>query len=254
MDTNEQSKSISRRNFLAGLGATAGAIGLSTLMTGCNDEKKAAAISLSHGNSSDLFPVYENGEYQKKDFSHLTKNPDLGLTPENISHHLGLYEKYVDKVNKSEKQMAQNDIDEFSMKNLAFSLNGMALHDIYFSNMTTEKTKMSAALTKAIEGTFGSYSTYYQNLTDLAMKVKGWSITGLNLLNGKIYNYAEDTHSSNFPIYVMPIMVLDIYDHAWVKQFGETEAAKRAYIEVFSKIIDWDLVSQRYDAMQIMYK
>lgn len=249
----EKPQAISRRKFLAGLGVTAGAIGLSTLSSCSSSEKKHGVIDLAHGNDTELFPVYKNGAYLTKDFSYLTKNPNLGLTPENISHHLGLYSAYVEKVNKSEEMMARNEVDDFSMKNLAFSLNGMALHDIYFSNMTTEPSKRSAALEKAIENTFGSFENYYANLVDTAMLVQGWSITGLNLLNGKIYNYAEDTHSSNFPNYVMPIMVLDVYDHAWVKQFGSSDEAKREYINVFTKTINWDLVSRRYDAITTLY-
>ena len=60
-------------------------------------------------------------------------------------------------------------------------------------------------------------------------------------------------HSGNFPNYVMPILALDVYDHAWVKQFGDSDKAKREYINVFSKIINWDLVSRRYDAITSLY-
>ena len=248
----EKPQALSRRQFLTGLGVTAAAVGLSTL-TSCASEKKHSAIDLVHGNDVDLFPIYKDGHYIAKDFSALTKNPNLGLSPENISNHLGLYAAYVEKVNKSELMMAKNSVDDFSMKNLAFSLNGMALHDLYFSNMTIDATKRSAALDKAIEKTYGSFDTYYANLVDTAMQVKGWSITGLNLLNGKIFNYGEDTYSSNFPAYIMPILALDVYDHAWVEQFGSSVEAKREYINVFEKTINWDLVSRRYDATTAIY-
>jgi len=238
---------LSRRDFLASIGVGASALGLGLLSSACTSSKKA--ISLSNGNNQDLFPVYDGKQYAKKDFNYLTKNDKLGLSATMIDNHLGLYSKYVDKVNQAETMMSKNEINEFSLKELAFSLNGMALHDIYFSNMSTEASKKSAALNKAIEGTYGSFDNYYQNIIDIAMKVKGWSITGLNLLNGKIFNYGEDTHSSNFPNYVMPIMVLDVYDHAYTIDFGESDDGKAKYIEVFSKIINWDLVSRRYDAM-----
>ncbi len=243
---------LSRRQFLSGLGVTAAALGLSTL-TACTEEKKHNAISLAHGNDKELFPIYQDGKYVAKDFTALTKIPNLGLSPENISAHLALYTAYVDKVNKAEAMMAKNEVDDFSMKNLAFSLNGMALHDVYFANMTTEATKQSTALKAAIDKTFGSFDNYYANLVDTAMLVKGWSITALNLLNGKLFNYAQDTHSSNYPAYVMPILVLDVYDHAWLDQFGSGDEAKREYISVFGKIINWDLVSRRLDAVTKLY-
>lgn len=246
----DKDKAISRRQFLTSLGVTAGAIGLSTL-TACSNEKKHSAISLTHGNDIDLFPIYENGQYIAKDFSYLANNTNLGLTAENINHHIGLYQGYVKKVNFAEKKMAENFTKPFAVRNLAFALNGMALHDIYFANMSTEQSKRSNALTNAIENTFGNFDTYYSNLVDTAMQVKGWSLTGINLLNGMIFNYAENNHSGNYPAYFMPILALDVYDHAWVKQFGEDDKAKKMYIDVFTKIINWDLVSRRFDAISM---
>ncbi len=139
----EKKQALSRRDFFAVCGAGMAALGLSGLSACSNSQSKTKALSISHGNDSELFPVYANSQYQVKDFSYLTKMPNLGLSAENISNHLGLYKAYVEKVNKAEIMMANNEIDEFSMKNLAFSLNGMALHDIYFSNMSTENTKVS---------------------------------------------------------------------------------------------------------------
>ncbi len=246
MDTHK----IDRRTFLAGLGVTAAAVGL-TGLTACAPAVKAKALSLSHGNDSSLFPVYDGTKYTKKDFSALTKNDKLGLSAENIQAHLGLYEGYITKVNAAEAEMRAGDINETSMKNLAFALNGMALHDIYFSNMTTSKTNRSGALNKAIEASYGSFDKYFTNLTGIADQVTGWSVTALNLLNGKVLNYGLADHSANFPNFVMPILALDVYEHAYLIDFGKE--GKPKYIEVFSGIIDWDLVSRRYDAMTTLF-
>jgi Fe-Mn family superoxide dismutase len=246
MDT----KQIDRRTFLTGLGVSAAALGLSSL-TACLPAAKAKALSLSHGNDANLFPVYDGTKYTKKDFTALTKNDKLGLSAENIQAHLGLYEGYITKVNLAETEMRSGNINEASIKNLAFALNGMALHDIYFSNMSTAETKRSKALNKAIEASYGSFDKYFTNLTSIADQVTGWSITALNLLNGKILNYGLADHSANFPNFIVPILALDVYEHAYVIDFSKEGKAK--YIEVFSGIIDWDLVSRRYDAMTVMF-
>jgi Fe-Mn family superoxide dismutase len=254
---------MDRRNFLrnsyiAGVGA-----GLTGVLASCNVEKnvvdttnsaKAGAGKLKQGldsafkgkfNNADLYPVYKDGAYIVKDFSHLLKQ-ELPIAKDTLEHHLGLYKAYVEKVNKSETMMANNEIDEFSVKNLAFSLNGMVLHDIYFHNINQTKSDMSAGLKNKILETFGTMDVYYQNLKDTAMKVEGWSITSLNLLNGKIFNYAEDHHSSNFPAFIVPIMALDVYDHAYTN-YESSPAGKAAYINDYIGLIDWDLVSRRYD-------
>jgi Fe-Mn family superoxide dismutase len=246
-----ETKKIDRRTFLAGLGVTAAAFGLNAccpmISKTCHNK-----LDLVHGNDKSLYPLYDGEKYIAKDFNHLTQNDALGLSPAMISHHLGLYGKYVDKVNQSEAEMRAGNITEFGLKNLAFSLNGMALHDIYFSNMSTEKNKASKALSKAIETSYGSFDSYYRNLTELAGQVEGWSITALNLLNGKLINYATADHSANFPNFVMPILALDVYEHAYEMDFGLE--GKEQYINLFSAIINWDLVSRRYDALMMQFK
>ena len=235
-------KEVTRRDFF-GLAASAG-LGLSMagILTGCNDTKVKSLDMAA------LYPVYKDGVYVEKNFLHLINKPGLGLSGAIVQNHLGLYHNYVENVNRAEREMATGNINEFSMKHLAFSLNGMALHDIYFSNMTTEKTERSHALNDAINDTFGSFDKYMNNLSELAMKVDGWSITAYNLLNGKLFNYALPNHSANFPNFVIPILALDVYEHAYVADFKKE--GKIGYINTFKKIINWDLVSKRYEALK----
>ncbi len=199
-----------------------------------------------------LYPEYKNGAYLLKDFSHLVKDSSkIGLSKAILENHLGLYKGYVDKVNAAEKYFTSytaGELDANHLKNLAFALNGMALHDIYFSNMNSDNGKRSRALTKAIDRDFGSFDNYIKNLSNIARQVKGWSLTCVNLLNGRLVNYGLNTHSDNFPNFVVPILALDVYEHAYDKDFGVTTAGKDKYLEIFMRVIDWDLVSRRFAA------
>lgn len=254
----DQNQSVDRRKFLSTLGLGAVAVTGAALSSGCSSSSNplnslGVNVSISDGNSEDLYPIYKDGEYQIKDFSHLLRDKNLGLSAKILDNHLGLYKNYVKKVNAAEVNMQKGIVDEPSLKNLAFSLNGMALHDIYFTNMNSENKKRSAALEKAIKESFGSFETYFKNLTDIAKQVEGWSITGVNLLNGKILNYGENNHSSNFPNYVMPILALDVYKHAYEMDFGDSADGKNKYIEVFERIIDWEVVSVRFDKLRLTF-
>lgn len=245
----ETNTKFNRRAFLMAAGAT----GMGTLLAACNQNKDLSAKSamltgIGREGDQDLYPIYNGEKYIAKDFSALTKNTELGLSPEIIEHHLGLYQNYIAKVNQAEQYMrnyTRGEINADSLKNLAFSLNGMALHDIYFSNMTTETTKRSRSLNHAIESSYGSVKNYIKNLTNIARQVKGWSLSCVNLLNGEIINYGLDDHSANFPNFVVPILALDVYEHAYVADFGKDGINK--YIKIFKNTIDWDLVSRRYD-------
>jgi Fe-Mn family superoxide dismutase len=241
--------SIDRRKFLTGVGLSTAAL-ISGIGTGCSKVSNPFSKKIKIGDEStdNLYPIYKDGQYQVKDFSRLLGDENLGLSKANIENHLGLYKKYVLKVNAAEKNLKEGFVDDATLKNLAFSLNGMALHDIYFTNMNSEKSKPSKALKKAIEKSFGSFDAYMKNLIAIASKVDGWSITGINLLNGQILNYGEDTHSSNFPNYVLPILALDVYEHAYTIDFGSE--GKNKYLGIYPNIIDWDVVSLRFDTLK----
>jgi Fe-Mn family superoxide dismutase len=235
---------ISRREFLVSLASTTGL----AIFGGIGSIQGASSkpIKLDYSKHSELYPVHDGTQYLVKDFSHLLNNKNLGLSPAMIENHLGLYRGYVEKVNNAEKQILAGDLNETAMKHLAFSLNGMALHDIYFSNMSTDSSKRSKALNQAIDESFGSFEKYFSNLNAIAGKMPGWSITALNLLNGKLINYGVSDHSANFPNFVIPILALDVYEHAYTMDFGTD--GKPRYLDVFGKIIDWDMVSRRYSA------
>lgn len=235
-------KEMTRRDFFGAAAVSGLGLGLAGLLTACNDTK------VKSFDMAELYPVYRDGVYLEKDFSYLIGKPNLGIDADIIENHLGLYSNYVKNVNKAEAEMAAGEVNDFTMKHLAFSLNGMALHDIYFSNMTTEETKRSFALNDAINGTFGSFDKYMENLTELAMQVDGWSVTAFNLLNGRLFNYVLKHHSDNFPNFVIPILALDVYEHAYLAQFSKE--GKSEYIKAFRKIINWDLVSKRLEAVQ----
>ncbi len=235
----------SRRDFLKlalGIGAVA------TL------QAKPAQASLSrifkNIDDADLYPIYDVSKYSKKNFLHLLKDSEnLGLSRANLENHLGLYSGYVDKVNQAEAEMRAGKITDFGMKHLAFSLNGMVLHDIYFSNMVSDTSKRSGRLTKAIEASYGGFDAYFKNLIDIANNVEGWALTCVNLLNGQIINYGIADHSANYPAFVVPILAVDVYAHAYELDFTKTPEGKSKYLGIFKETINWDLVSERYDAV-----
>lgn len=244
-----EEKKINRRKFLAGLGIGTTAIVGSSISSACSQLQIGGGIDhmikISKDSTKDLYPIFDGSKYIAKDFTSLTTDKNLGLSKANLENHFGLYKKYIAKVNEAEEKIKKGIIDEFTMKNLAFSLNGMALHDVYFSNMSSQAGSKSKALVKAIEDSYGSFDAYLHNLCDIAGQVKGWAITAVNLLNGKIINYGVNDHSSNFPNYILPILTFDVYEHAYEIDFQK--AGKMEYVKLFPQIINWDIVSRRYD-------
>ena len=70
----------------------------------------------------------------------------------------------------------------------------------------------------------------------------------LSLYDGKLHNYCLDAHNDKVPVNALPLLVMDVYEHAYFMDYG----AKRApYIEVFLKNINWAVCSKRLDKVNL---
>lgn len=176
-----------------------------------------------------------------------------GLSNSQIDQHKTLYEGYVKKWNEIEK-----DLDLVDRKNVAgityskfrslkiaetFARNGSILHELYFGNLGkgTKPGKKTKALMTEL---FGSWEDFINDATDCALCARGWVLTCYNLEDGNITNYVLDAHNETVPVLAIPLLVIDVYEHAYMIDFG----IKRAdYIKVLWENINWDVVEERID-------
>jgi Fe-Mn family superoxide dismutase len=60
--------------------------------------------------------------------------------------------------------------------------------------------------------------------------------------NGNIINFWINEHDTAHPAGCTPLLVLDVFEHAYIRDYG----LKRAdYIEAFFKNINWSVVESR---------
>ncbi|MBI1910742.1 MAG: superoxide dismutase [Deltaproteobacteria bacterium] len=193
---------------------------------------------------------------------HQPKKFDLkleGISDQQISNHRDiLYVGYVNKLNEIEER--QRSVD-FSKANQTFSdlrsvktdetfaLNGVVLHELYFENLMGGKgTKPSGKLSDLIAKEFGSFDKWTEQFKACGMAARGWVIMALNIYDGKIHNYCLDAHNDKVPFNVIPILIMDVYEHAYFLDFG---AKRQPYIDAFFKNINWNACSQRLERINI---
>jgi len=184
-----------------------------------------------------------------------------GLSANQLQQHYKLYEGYVKKLNTITQQIATLTPEQLSDANgtfhpyrellveQSFALNGVVLHELYFGNLgvSSEAAKASAktpsgVLKNLLVKRFGSWENYMAHLMATGKSARGWAITGFNLRDGQIHNYALDAHHLGMPAFVMPLLVLDVYEHAYLIDFGTN---RQAYLDVFARNLDWGVVEQR---------
>ncbi len=191
--------------------------------------------------------------YEPKKFDSLLGTP--GFSDILLKNHFTLYEGYVTNVNKlseslrkaiDENKLASPEVTELKRR-FGWEWNGMRLHELYFGNMTresrlkTEDSKLKTALTEQ----FDSYENWLKDFKATGtMRGIGWTILYRDPSDGRLFNEWVNEHDMGHLAGLTPLLVLDVFEHAYVTDYG----LKRAdYIEAFLKAIDWAGVEKRFE-------
>lgn len=170
-------------------------------------------------------------------------------------HHDVLYTGYVNKLNEIEEKLPGADkgkanatFSDFRAlkKEEVFAQNGILLHELYFENIApqnAEEKKPFDKLREYIDKDFGSLLAWQDDFLACGMSSRGWVILGLNPADGRLHNYIADVHDVGGVWGARPLVVLDMYEHAYFIDYG---TKKKDYINAFIKNINWDIVEKRF--------
>jgi Fe-Mn family superoxide dismutase len=119
----------------------------------------------------------------------------------------------------------------------------VVLHEHYFANLGGDG-KASGPIVERIKQSFGSYDTWETEFRRTAGALaggSGWVVLALNLHDGELHNYWAWDHAHN-AVLGAPLLVLDMYEHAYHMDFG---AAAARYIDAFMANVKWEEVGRR---------
>ncbi len=169
-----------------------------------------------------------------------------------LNNHFTLYQGYVTNTNKlldslaamlKEGKVATPEYAELKRR-LGFEFNGMRLHEYYFENLGgKDPLDKSGKLGKKLAEEFGSYEDWEKDFRATAtMRGIGWAILYQDNVTGRFLNQWINEHETGHPAGCTPLLVLDVFEHAFMIDYG----LKRAdYIEVFFNNINWSEVEAR---------
>ncbi len=169
-----------------------------------------------------------------------------------LSNHFTLYQGYVTNTNKlldllasmlKEGKVGAPEYAELKRR-MGFEFNGMRLHEYYFDNLGGKAAlDKSGKLGKKLGEDFDSYEDWERDFkATAAMRGIGWAILYQDGVTGKLINQWINEHETGHLAGGMPVLVLDVFEHAFMIDYG----LKRAdYIEAFFKNIDWGAVEGR---------
>jgi Fe-Mn family superoxide dismutase len=188
--------------------------------------------------------------YTAKEYARLIGTP--GFSEALLKNHFTLYQGYVTNTNKEleileqllkEGKSATPEYAELKRR-LGWEFNGMRLHEYYFDNLGgTTPLDADSKLAKKLVENFGSIDAWDKDFRATgAMRGIGWSVLYQDSVEGKLINFWINEHDEGHPAGGIPILVMDVFEHAYMLDFG----LKRAdYIDAFSKSIDWKTAEAR---------
>ncbi|MBN1690044.1 MAG: superoxide dismutase [Dehalococcoidia bacterium] len=185
--------------------------------------------------------------YEAKDYAKLLGME--GFSDVLLNNHFTLYKGYVANTNKlfdglsgmlKDGKAATPEYAELKRR-MGWEFNGMRLHEYYFENLGGKGAlNQDGKLGKLLAAGFGSYEAWMQDLKGTAtMRGIGWTVLYQDVIGGKLFNQWINEHDFGHPAGCQPLLVLDVFEHAFITDYG----LKRAdYIEAFLKNIDWKAV------------
>jgi len=188
--------------------------------------------------------------YLAKDYSNLIGMD--GFSETLLKNHLTLYQGYVTNTNKlmdsltamlKEGKVGTPEYAELKRR-MGFEFNGMRLHEYYFGNLGGKKAlDKSGKLAKKLAEDFGSYEDWERDFKGVGtMRGIGWTILYQDNVTGRLFNQWINEHETGHPAGCIPILVMDVFEHAFITDYG----LKRAdYIEAFFQNINWGVVEGR---------
>lgn len=128
--------------------------------------------------------------------------------------------------------------------------NSATLHELYFANLGGAGGAPPDDFAAALAKDFGSVERWGAEFAAMGSALSGgsgWVLLCVDAATGRLVNSwaADHTHA---PVGARPLLVLDMYEHAYALDYGADAAA---YVEAFMANIDWAAVTARWRGAMI---
>lgn len=163
------------------------------------------------------------------------------------AHHAAYVKGANDTLEKLDDARTNGEFEHIGQleKSLAFNVSGHVLHSLLWRNLTPGGGNEPAGeLATALQQHFGSFKAFKDQLTAAAAAVQGsgwgalsWEPLGQRLLVEQVFDHQGNTGNGT-----VPIMVVDMWEHAYYLQYRNRKAA---WLQAFWQLVNWTDVAER---------
>lgn len=176
------------------------------------------------------------------------------LTTKQLEAHYKLYTGYINKINEIDKISKNSEIYKDAnaiyspLRSLklgeSFSFDGAFLHELYFENIIKGSCCAHGKLIKLVDAQWDGFENFMNYLKDVCLSVRGWAIVTLDKFTDSLRIVGSDAHDVGAFWCATPILVIDVYEHAYFLDYGIN---KVAYVENILKSINWEIINDRIE-------
>jgi len=176
------------------------------------------------------------------------------ISAQTIQAHQELLDGYVDTLNRvsaeldtADKESANSNDSVFRSLKIdeIYNLNAAFLHGLFFDNISeTSRITADSLSFLRLERDFGTFDNWQRDFIATAMSARsGWAITVYNSFLRRYMNVAVDLHSTNVPFSSYPVIVLDVWEHAYYRDYLDD---RKKYIFAMMKQLNWKAIDERF--------
>ena len=177
------------------------------------------------------------------------------LSTANKENHIELYQNYIKEFNQVSSELdtvnrGTVDSNNSDYRNLkvaeTYNMNAAYLHELYFANISDLHSKITTDSLSfmRLERDFGSFDAWQKDFIACCLASQcGWAITYLNTYTHTYMNCSIDLHSLNVPFGAYPVIVMDVWQHAYYKDYLKDV---KTYTIAMMKQLNWKVIENRF--------
>lgn len=165
-----------------------------------------------------------------------------------------LYNGYIEALNKTSAELdtvdragAGPNKSAFRDLKLAetFNANAVWLHELYFANCFDPHSEiyMDTKAYMRIERDWGTFDDWQRDFVACCMSAReGWAVMGYSMQLRRYINTLIDGHSEGTMLGLYPIVVLDVWSHAYYRDYLTDRSS---YVMAQMQELNWQVIEER---------
>ena len=124
-------------------------------------------------------------------------------------------------------------------------MNAAYLHELYFNNISdlSSQISMDSLAYIRLSRDFGTFDAWQKDFIACCTASRcGWAITYFNTYTQRYMNCAIDLHSQNVPFGSYPVIVMDVWQHAYYSDYLKDV---KTYVYAMMKQLNWKVIENR---------